>query len=56
MMRQNDPLAAAIRGLSLAAVLLAALAGCTPTEKAMASCEPGVAELSETATVVPGGC
>lgn len=42
-------------GAILAAVLLALLAACTEPQ-AVGECEPGVAELSEAATVVPGSC
>ncbi|WP_413871012.1 hypothetical protein [Albidovulum sp.] len=41
---------------ALAVMLLALLAACTEPQKPVAECEPGVADLSGAATLVPGTC
>jgi len=43
-------------GTVLAAALLVLLAGCTEPQKPVTECEPGVAGLSGSATLVPGSC
>ncbi len=54
-MPETTNLSARPAGAILAAALLALLAACTEPQ-AVGECEPGVTDLSEAATVVPGSC
>lgn len=55
-MPETTNLSARPAGAILAAALLALMAACTAPQTPVEECEPGVADLSESATVVPGSC